>query len=57
MTRNSERVGGTFRKHELSVDNYVTLFKMYSDIEKWNGVTLSGGEPFLFRSFDTFKFF
>ena len=27
----SEGVGVAFRKHELSVDNYVTLFKMYSD--------------------------
>lgn len=49
----SEGVGGAFRKHELSTDNYVTLFKMYSDIEKWNGVTLSGGEPFIFRDVDT----
>ena len=48
----SEGVGVAFRKHELSVDNYVTLFKMYSDIEKWNGVTLSGGEPFIFRGVD-----
>ncbi len=49
----SEGVGGAFRKHELSVDNYVTLFKMYSEVEKWNGVTLSGGEPFIFRSVDS----
>lgn len=49
----SEGVGGTLRKHELSIDNYITLYKMYSDIEKWNGVTLSGGEPFLFRGVDT----
>lgn len=49
----SEGVGATFRKHKLNVDNYVTLFKMYSDIEKWDGVTLSGGEPLLFRNIDT----
>lgn len=49
----SEGVGGAFRKHELNVDNYVTLFRMYYDIEKWNGVTLSGGEPLIFRDVDT----
>ena len=49
----SEGVSRIFCKHELSIDNYVTLFKMYFDIEKWKGVTLSGGEPFLFHDIDT----
>lgn len=49
----SEGVCRGFRNHELSVENYVTLFKLYKDIEEWDGVTLSGGEPFLFRNIDT----
>lgn len=49
----SEGVGCAFRKHELSVVDYVTLFKIYTDIEKYNGVTLSGGEPLLYRCVDT----
>lgn len=50
----SEGISGMCsRRHELSVDNYLTLFKMYCDMQKWNGVTLSGGEPFVFRECDT----
>ena len=48
----SEGVAESFQKHELSVENYVTLFKMYKDIEGWNGVTISGGEPLLFKGID-----
>lgn len=36
------------RRHQLSVENYVTLYEIYSKMEEWNGVTLSGGEPLLF---------
>lgn len=40
-------------RHRLSVENYVTLFKVYSEMEEWNGVTLAGGEPLLYRHIDT----
>ena len=40
-------------RNELSVEHYVTLFKVYSEMEEWNGVTLSGGEPLLYRYIDT----
>lgn len=40
-------------RNELSVEQYVTLFKIYSEIEEWNGVTLSGGEPLLYQHIDT----
>lgn len=49
----AEGVHNVSRKHELSVANYVTLFKMHSELEGWNGVTLSGGEPFVYRQIDT----
>lgn len=48
----AEGVSGTLGKHELTVDNYITLYTLYSELEGWNGVTLSGGEPFLFRDID-----
>lgn len=34
---------------EFSVQDYVTLYSVYSNLEGWNGVTLSGGEPLLFK--------
>lgn len=48
----AEGVSGTLGKNELTVENYITLFNLYSELEGWNGVTLSGGEPFLFRDID-----
>lgn len=39
-------------RNELSLEHYITLFKVYSEIEEWNGVTLSGGEPLLYRYID-----
>ena len=49
----SEGASEVIRRHQLSVDNYVTLYDIYSKMEKWNGVTLSGGEPLLFKDLDT----
>lgn len=49
----NEGVDTTRSRNELSVEQYVTLFKVYSEMEKWNGVTLSGGEPLLYRHIDT----
>ena len=37
---------------ELSVEDYIILYELYSDIENWNGVTISGGEPLLYRRID-----
>ena len=34
---------------ELSVQDYVTMYQVYSKMEGWNGVTLSGGEPLLYK--------
>ena len=48
----SEGVGDVIRRHQLSVEDYITLYEVYSNLEKWNGVTLSGGEPLLFKDFD-----
>lgn len=47
-----EGVEAERKRNELSVENYVTLFKAYSEIEEWNSVTLSGGEPLLYRYID-----
>lgn len=49
----SEGIRGGIRRHQLSVDDYVTLYDIYSKMEEWNGVTLSGGEPLLFKDVDT----
>ena len=35
---------------ECSVQDYVTLYSVYSNLESWNGVTLSGGEPLLYKN-------
>lgn len=48
----SEGVGDVIRRHQLSVEDYITLYKIHSNLEEWNGVTLSGGEPLLFKDFD-----
>ena len=48
----SEGICNVSRTHELDVEDYVTLFQIHSQLEKWNGVTLSGGEPFVFRNID-----
>ena len=48
----SEGVGDVIRRHQLSVEDYVILYDVYSKLENWNGVTLSGGEPLLFKGFD-----
>lgn len=37
---------------ELLPDQYVLLYKVYSNIEKYNGVTLSGGEPFIYNQIE-----
>ncbi len=34
--------------NELSTNDYLTLFSIYSKMENWNGVTISGGEPLLY---------
>ena len=49
----NEGVEAKRTRNELSVEHYVTLFKVYSKMEEWNGVTLSGGEPLLYRYIDT----
>lgn len=36
-------------QQELTVDEYLTLYQMYSQLEEWNGVTLSGGEPLIYK--------
>lgn len=41
-----------FSENELSVEQYVKLYKVYSKMEKWEGVTLSGGEPLIFSYID-----
>ena len=48
----SEGVSEIIRKHRLSVEDYVKLYDIYSKMEGWNGVTLSGGEPLLFKDVD-----
>ena len=48
----AEGVNSIFPKHELTIENYITLFKIFYDIESWSGVTLSGGEPFVYRNID-----
>ena len=45
--------GRLLRQHQLTVDDYVILYKLYSEMEGWNGVTLSGGEPLLYKEIDT----
>lgn len=35
---------------DFSVQDYVTIYTVYSKLEHWNGVTLSGGEPLLFKN-------
>ncbi len=47
-----EGVNSVTRKHRLLIEDYIILFKLYSSMEKWNGVTISGGEPLLFRNID-----
>ncbi len=37
---------------ELNVEDYVLLFSIYSEMEEWNGVTLSGGEPLIYKNID-----
>ena len=48
----SEGVSEVIQRHKLSVEDYVTLYDIYSKMEEWNGVTLSGGEPLLFKDVD-----
>ena len=48
----SEGVSEVIQRHKLSVEDYVTLYDIYSKMEEWNGVTLSGGEPLLFKDID-----
>ena len=36
----------------LSIEDYLILYELYSDMENWNGVTISGGEPLLYRQID-----
>ena len=42
--------GSNFIRNELSVEDYLNLYKIYSDMENWNGITISGGEPLLYRN-------
>lgn len=48
----NEGISSSIRQHQLTSEDYVTLYKLHSRIEDWKGVTISGGEPFLFRDID-----
>lgn len=37
-------------ENELDIDDYLKLYLIHSDIEKWNGVTISGGEPLVYKN-------
>lgn len=39
-------------KQELDVEDYLFLFDTFFKITGWNGVTISGGEPFIFKDID-----
>lgn len=37
---------------EMQLEDYLTLYSIYSKLEDWNGVTLSGGEPLIYKDID-----
>lgn len=47
-----EGVNKSKQKNRLKVEDYITLYRMYYNMEDWNGVTISGGEPLLFSDID-----
>lgn len=48
----NEGFRSSIKEQVLSVNDYCFLYKVYSKLEEWNGVTLSGGEPLLNSSFN-----
>lgn len=48
----SEGVNTGIRRHQLTISDYITLYRLFLKVEKWNGVTISGGEPLIFRDID-----
>ena len=52
----NEGVSVPKRNTEMTINDYTTLYSIYSKLENWNGVTLSGGEPLIYKNiFDLTK--
>ncbi len=48
----NEGIVNSLVRHDLTVDDYVWLFNTYKELEQWNEVTLSGGEPLIYFQID-----
>ena len=48
----NEGISRSFFRHNLTINQYVLLYNTYKNLEQWNGVTLSGGEPLMYHQID-----